>query len=65
MINKIIMSSIYQKCLVCNKKVFLTGKCRCENFYCGNHLHSHGCTFNYKGLVKEGQKVVSDKIQKI
>ena len=59
------MSSIYKKCLVCDKKVFLSNKCRCENYYCANHLHSHSCTFNYRSLVKQGEKIISEKIEKI
>jgi hypothetical protein len=60
--------SIYERCQVCTKKVMIhQSKCKCDNFYCGRHLHQHNCTFshfsNHKSLLeKKNLKVESDKI---
>ena len=39
-----------KRCLVCNKKVGLTGfTCRCGGLFCGSHRSEtqHACTFNF------------------
>ena len=64
------MSSIYERCRVCSKKVMSHSKCKCSNFYCGKHLHQHECTFshfnNHKTLLeKKNIKVESDKIVRL
>ncbi|UYV60260.1 hypothetical protein LAZ67_1000582 [Cordylochernes scorpioides] len=45
------------RCLVCSKKVGLTGfECRCKaGLFCGKHRYSdkHNCTFDYKAHGKE------------
>lgn len=61
------MSSIYERCHVCSKKVMSHSKCKCSNFYCGKHLHQHQCSFshfiNNKSLLeKKNIKIESDKI---
>ena len=43
-----------KKCLICKKKLSLaqhiSGKCRCDNFYCSKHIQAekHSCDYNYK-----------------
>jgi len=63
-------NSIYQKCLICKKKVMSYSKCKCSNFYCGKHLHQHDCTFshflqNKINLEKKNAKIESEKITRI
>lgn len=57
-------TKIYYKCIDCAKKVFITSKCRCGSYYCGNHMKSHNCNFNYKTLNSGIQKVAPEKIIK-
>ena len=64
------MSSIYERCHICSKKVMCHSKCKCSNFYCGKHLHQHECSFshfsNHKNLLeKKNMKIESDKIIRI
>lgn len=61
------ISSIYERCHVCSKKVMSHSKCKCANFYCGKHLHQHDCTFshflNHKSVLEKNNiKIESDKI---
>lgn len=61
------------RCLMCKKKVGLTGfTCRCGGLFCSIHRYSdkHDCTFDYKELGaeeirKSNPVVVASKVQKI
>ncbi|KAF3331164.1 zinc finger A20 and AN1 domain-containing stress-associated protein 6-like protein [Carex littledalei] len=64
---------VSNRCLLCKKKVGLTGfKCRCGGMYCPSHRYyeSHKCTFDYKtagrdAIAKENPVVMAEKIDKI
>tara|TARA_Y100000389_G_C16949256_1_gene265668 strand:- start:148 stop:348 length:201 start_codon:yes stop_codon:yes gene_type:complete len=63
------------RCNVCDKKlknifVEITGKCRCGNVFCKEHIINHNCTFDYKQLYVTEKKdeliiVKKDKVIKI
>uniref|UniRef100_A0A914I3X1 Zinc finger protein n=1 Tax=Globodera rostochiensis TaxID=31243 RepID=A0A914I3X1_GLORO len=61
------------RCLVCNKRVGLTGfDCRCGGLFCGEHRYhsAHNCTFDYKTAGREELRakhpqVITDKIERI
>tara|TARA_B100000963_G_scaffold292082_1_gene262308 strand:+ start:4598 stop:4819 length:222 start_codon:yes stop_codon:yes gene_type:complete len=53
------------RCLVCNKKVGLTGfKCRCGGLFCALHRSEteHKCTFDFSG---DAQKTLENKSVKL
>lgn len=58
------------KCVTCKKKVSNLMKeihtCRCKNIYCGNHLHSHMCSFDYIEEYRNTMnmtKITPDKVK--
>ena len=60
------------KCKVCNKKINLLfsdmNKCKCNKYYCSEHLIEHDCTFNYvdenkNKLLTTLNKVVKSKVK--
>jgi hypothetical protein len=63
------------KCLICKKKLnileTLTNKCKCDNYYCTNHLFftNHNCKFDYieDFKIKSTSNIVdlSCKLEKI
>ena len=62
------------RCFTCNKKLKLVksmqGKCRCENIYCGVHIQTHKCSFDYKTvqqkkLLEENPVIIADKLTQI
>jgi len=62
------------KCLTCKKKlklvVAIKGKCRCGNTYCGEHIQTHKCSFDYKSLqqkklVQENPVIIPEKLNHI
>ncbi|XP_071723145.1 zinc finger A20 and AN1 domain-containing stress-associated protein 4-like [Rutidosis leptorrhynchoides] len=67
------LSSQPNRCLVCRKRVGLTGfKCRCGTTFCGTHRYpeKHDCTFDYKKLGREeiaraNPVVKGEKLEKI
>ena len=49
------------KCSLCSKKlknilIEVTGKCRCGNIYCREHITNHNCNFDYKKLYEKEKK---------
>lgn len=46
-------SSPRDRCLTCARRLPLTAsvqcKCRCSGLYCAEHLHTHECTFDFRG----------------
>jgi len=61
------------KCSLCSKKlknilIEVTGKCRCGNIYCREHITNHNCNFDYKKLYekeKENELIVVKKAKVI
>jgi hypothetical protein len=58
------------KCNSCNKKINMMLKdlhiCRCSNYYCSSHMHTHSCPFDYKQLfVKQNKDLVEIKHKKV
>ncbi len=58
------------KCKLCNKKIIMMLKdlyvCRCLNYYCSGHMHTHSCSFNYKQLfVEQNKELVQIKQKKV
>ncbi|KAG0464870.1 hypothetical protein HPP92_019034 [Vanilla planifolia] len=61
------------RCLLCRRKVGLTGfSCRCGKTFCSSHRYpeSHKCTFDFKSagrqaIAKENPIVKAEKIEKI
>tara|TARA_Y100000389_G_C17377484_1_gene472455 strand:- start:357 stop:557 length:201 start_codon:yes stop_codon:yes gene_type:complete len=63
------------KCSLCNKKlknvlIEITGKCRCGEIFCREHISNHNCTFNYKKLYEKEKKnelivIKKAKVEKI
>ena len=54
-----------KRCLICNKKVGLTGfTCRCGGLFCGVHRAdtAHACTFDFKA---EATSTLETKLVKI
>ena len=57
------------RCSACNKKVNLLGvRCRCKGLYCGQHIHDHACTYDFKAsqrdlLRRENPIVVPSKLE--
>lgn len=53
-------------CKICkqrlNKLYIEMYTCKCKKLYCGNHIHSHKCTFNH---IEEQQKVLRDRLPPI
>jgi hypothetical protein len=40
--------------------------CRCSNYYCSSHMHTHSCPFDYKQLfVKQNKDLVEIKHKKV
>jgi predicted nucleic acid binding AN1-type Zn finger protein len=63
-------TDIFQKCMVCKKKIMFSGKCKCENYYCEKHRFTHDCKFehfkNHKiNLEKNNPKIETLKIVKL
>lgn len=61
---------IYQKCGLCNKKVFFSSKCKCNVYYCEKHSLNHRCPFSYfpenrQRLTQEIKKIEPEKIIKL
>jgi hypothetical protein len=61
---------LFEKCLVCSKKLMVNIKCKCENHYCEKHRYSHNCTYSYflvnkATLEKKNQKIEADKVVRI
>ena len=47
-----------------------THTCRCDKFFCGNHMHNHNCTFNNRKYwqnqaEKNMPKIIKEKFVKI
>lgn len=64
------MNSIYQPCNICKKKVMISGKCKCQNFYCDKHKLNHPCSFehfkhNKEMLERSNPKIEGAKIVKL
>lgn len=62
--------SIFERCMVCNRKLMVNIKCKCSNHYCEKHRYSHNCTYSYflenkSNLEKKNQKVEADKIVRL
>ena len=61
------------RCLVCKKRVGLTGfRCRCGTMFCGVHRYpeKHNCIFDFKKIGREeiaraNPLVIAEKLQKI
>jgi hypothetical protein len=58
------------KCSLCGKKlknvlvIEITGKCRCGNIFCNEHISNHSCNFDYKKLYlkqKENELIIIKK----
>lgn len=49
-----------EKCIICNKKVIIFFKCRCENHYCIKHQspEKHNCSYDYKK-----DKIITETIE--
>jgi hypothetical protein len=54
------MEELYCKCQICNKKVLKEmSKCKCDEFYCRNHILNHNCNHDYKSNhVKKLEEVL-------
>ena len=53
------------RCFKCNKRVGYTIiQCRCGHRFCGLHRYSdqHSCTFDYKVLKVNSERVEADKV---
>ena len=55
------IKEMVSKCLLCRKKIKnilikMTGKCRCGNIYCSEHITNHNCNFDYKKLYEKEQE---------
>lgn len=50
-------------CKTCKRKInklyIEMYTCKCKKLYCGNHLHSHKCSFDH---VAEQQNVLREKM---
>lgn len=62
--------SIFEKCMICKKKLMVNIKCKCSNHYCEKHRFNHNCTYSYflenkSNLDKKNQKVEADKVVRI
>jgi hypothetical protein len=62
--------SIFEKCVVCSKKLMVNIKCKCSNHYCEKHRYNHNCSYSYflenkANLEKKNQKVEADKIVRL
>lgn len=67
---KVSPKSMFEKCMVCNKKLMVNIKCKCSNHYCEKHRYNHNCTYSYflenkANLEKKNQKVEADKIVRL
>lgn len=53
-------------CVLCKKKISSMMKevhtCRCKKIYCGLHLQSHVCTFDYQKDFKDKMKTSKSMI---
>ncbi len=63
-------NSIYEKCILCKKKVMFHSKCKCSNYYCPTHLHQHECSYSHfmthkTKLEKSSIKIQSEKLVRI
>lgn len=49
-----------EKCIICNKKVLIFFKCRCDNYYCIKHQtpEMHKCSYDYKK-----DKILEDNVK--
>ncbi|KAG2677485.1 hypothetical protein I3843_12G101700 [Carya illinoinensis] len=64
---------VASRCLICNKKVGLTGfRCKCESTFCGLHRYpeKHDCTFDFKtcgrdAIAKANPVIKADKVDRI
>ena len=59
--------SVFDKCLVCNKKVMFHNKCKCKEFFCSSHMMNHSCSYDHKGqhkkiLEQRNPKIESEKL---
>jgi hypothetical protein len=65
------MNDLYCKCQVCNKKTLKEmSKCKCDDYYCRNHILNHNCNHDYKlnfsiNLENKLQKCEKRKIDQI
>lgn len=62
------------KCDICKRKLLSImldiHTCRCDKFFCGNHIHNHNCTFNHRKYwqnqaEKNMPKIIKEKFVKI
>jgi hypothetical protein len=60
-------------CLTCSKKLRsvqkITNQCRCNQFFCNDHLHKHECDYDHRKIYQERMmkdlpKIVAQKILK-
>ena len=65
-----VSQSLFEKCLICKKKIMSNIKCKCSNHYCEKHRYDHNCTFSYflhnKSILEtKNQKIEADKIVRL
>jgi len=60
------MDDIYSKCMICKRKILTESSiCKCKDNFCGKHLYSHQCTYDYKKNKMILDKIIADKVVKI
>ena len=56
-----------KKCIICNKKVLIFFKCRCNNHYCIKHQspENHNCSYDYKKHKNVMETIENKKVSVI